>query len=615
MSEWNPDELDLFPAPQSTTASAAEAPAGFAAPVSVVHDSSLNRQGYRITAVNGSIELCHADGAGLGYGLDTVRQLRETGALDRSALRIDDWPDFATRGYMLDISRGRVPTRSSLRRLVGVLSTARYNQLELYTEHTFAYAGHAEVWESSSPITPDDVRWLDALCEASGIARVANQNCLGHMERWLAHPRYLDRAESAEGVNLVSEVLPPTTLAPTPENVAFVSGLLEELVPLFRHRRINIGCDEPWELGQGASRERAETDGLGRVYTDYVGAVMAPWIKRGYQVEYWADVAGHHPEALDSMPAGSIPIVWMYNSPTMMQNLVAQDDRQEEAGHAAHGIVIRDLTEGFRDRGRAFIDAGIPFWVAPGTNAWRSVTGRLDEAMLNLVDAAEVGLENGGDGYLVTSWGNQGHWDPPIVSVPPIIAGGAFSWALATNRSIDLPGVLSRRVFDDASGVLARVLCDVGRIPELLETPVLNTSPLWVLLQSGGRLPAKHTPPPAAVRRVRELLIESTMRLGLAQPACASGDIEVADLQFVIVTALLAVDLIAAGLGAETNPTPIEARAGLDRLEQILAQHAQRWTATSRYGGLVASLAELEPLRARLQRIASGITDKTDKKD
>lgn len=605
MSQTGAHDLDVFPVPQSTAVLADGAPAGSDAPVSVVQDPSLTRQGYRITAADGSIELRHADVPGLIYGLDTLRQLQAAGTLDRSGICVDDWPDFTTRGYMLDISRDRVPTRASLRRLVELLAIARYNQLELYTEHTFAYSDHAEVWESASPITPDDARWLDALCEAAGIALVANQNCLGHMERWLAHPRYLDRAESPEGINLVSELLPPTTLAPTEENVAFVSGLLEELVPLFRHRRINIGCDEPWELGRGASRKRAEAEGLGVVYTDYVGAVMAPWITRGYQVEYWADVAGNHPEALDSMPAGAIPVVWMYNSPSIMQRLVAQNDPEEEAGHAAHGIAIRDLTEGFRDRGRAFIDAGIPFWVAPGTNAWRSITGRLDEAILNLIDAAEVGMENGGDGYLVTSWGNQGYWDPPVVSLPPILAGGAFSWSLESNRAIDLADVLSRRLFDDAGGVFARVLCDIGRIPELLETPILNTSPLWVVLQSGGRLPEKHTPPPAALRQVRELLREATTRLNTAEPACAGADADVADLQFVIDTALLAVDLIPMGLGEDTDPTPAQARSALDRLEQILARHTQRWLATSRYGGLTASLAELEPLRARLQRIAS----------
>ena len=90
---------------------------------------------------------------------------------------------------MLDVSRDRVPTRETLERIVGMLALARINQLQLYTEHTFAYRDHEIVWRDASPITPDDVRWLDALCVEHGIELVANQNCFGHMNRWLMHPR------------------------------------------------------------------------------------------------------------------------------------------------------------------------------------------------------------------------------------------------------------------------------------------------------------------------------------------------------------------------------------------------------------------------------------------
>ena len=51
------------------------------------------------------------------------------------------------------------------------LAASRMNQLELYTEHTFAYTGHAAVWAGASPLTADDMRWLDALCAAHGAAR------------------------------------------------------------------------------------------------------------------------------------------------------------------------------------------------------------------------------------------------------------------------------------------------------------------------------------------------------------------------------------------------------------------------------------------------------------
>ena len=58
---------------------------------------------------------------------------------------------FEHRAYMLDISRDRVPTMETLKLIVDILARYRYNQLQLYTEHTFQYEGHEDVWEDSSP--------------------------------------------------------------------------------------------------------------------------------------------------------------------------------------------------------------------------------------------------------------------------------------------------------------------------------------------------------------------------------------------------------------------------------------------------------------------------------
>ena len=97
---------------------------------------------------------------------------------------------FDVRGYMLDISRDRVPTVRTLRLIVDILARFRYNQFQLYTEHTFAYAGHEAVWEESDPLTAPEVAKLQAYCEMQGVELVPNQNTFGHMERWLTHPRY-----------------------------------------------------------------------------------------------------------------------------------------------------------------------------------------------------------------------------------------------------------------------------------------------------------------------------------------------------------------------------------------------------------------------------------------
>ena len=88
---------------------------------------------------------------------------------------------FETRGYMLDISRDKVPTMSTFRQIVDLLKVCNYNQFQLYTEHTFAYSAHKAVWEKASPLTPEEIRELDLYCVMHGIELVPNQNCFGHM--------------------------------------------------------------------------------------------------------------------------------------------------------------------------------------------------------------------------------------------------------------------------------------------------------------------------------------------------------------------------------------------------------------------------------------------------
>ena len=63
-------------------------------------------------------------------------------------LRIRDWPDFPRRGVMLDVSRGRVPKLETLLDLAEHLADFKINELQLYTEHTFAYRRYKSVWQS-----------------------------------------------------------------------------------------------------------------------------------------------------------------------------------------------------------------------------------------------------------------------------------------------------------------------------------------------------------------------------------------------------------------------------------------------------------------------------------
>ena len=172
---------------------------------------------------------------------------------------------FEVRGYMLDVSRDKVPTMSTLRQIVDILCSFGYNQFQLYTEHTFRYSKHEAVWRNASPVTPAEIRELDAYCAMKGMELVPNQNSFGHMERWLVHPEYNHLAAMPKG----GAITPwgtikkyPTTLDPSnPGCVEFLAGLYDELLPNFSSRLFNIGCDQRQAQDAGPCGQIRKLDG------------------------------------------------------------------------------------------------------------------------------------------------------------------------------------------------------------------------------------------------------------------------------------------------------------------------------------------------------------------
>ncbi len=207
-------------------------------------------QGYELEIGPDEVGLAAADEAGFFYGEATLAQLAtlHDGALPAGVVR--DWPDLPVRGVMLDISRDKVPTTARLHGLIDRLASLKINQLQLYSEHTFAYRNHQEVHAAASPLDAAEILELDAYCRERHIELVPNQNCLGHMNRWLAHARYRPLAIAPDGfTDPYGITRPPMTIEPTdPRSLELIRELLAELLPLFSSRRVHVGLDEAWEL-------------------------------------------------------------------------------------------------------------------------------------------------------------------------------------------------------------------------------------------------------------------------------------------------------------------------------------------------------------------------------
>jgi hypothetical protein len=576
----------LLPAPRRLARRPGFGPALGTEPA-IALDPRLPAEGFALSLDATGIRLRHADARALRYARQLLAQIQSQSGERLPALAIEDWPDFPVRGYMLDVSRDRVPTRATLALLVERMSLLRLNHLELYTEHTFAYRDHEAVWREASPITPDDVRWLDSLCRERGIELCANQNCFGHFGRWLAHADYRARAETPEGfVTRAGLRLPPSVLAPTEDNARFALVLCRELLACHSSRRIHIGCDETFELGRGASRAEAERRGVAAVYAEHLTRLLTGLHADGCEVLFWGDMLRSHPELVRELPREqAIALAWHYEAPmdpgALPESLVAL---VSQFGYS------RELLRGFEAHVAAFSESGFPFWVCPGTSSWNSLIGRLPNALANLRDAAEVGLARGARGYLITDWGDTGHMQPPSVSLPPLVYGASVAWCLASNRDAPLAAWLDRHVFDDAEQRLGSALVRMGSLYAGPGKTAFNGSPLFTELVPGGLLGSFGAASAAGVAQTLEALAGCEAELGRARPRCADA-------------AIIASELVAALRLARHGAWRIARTAGFERpsdaelrrdLTESIALQRDAWLARSRPGGLRDSLARLE---------------------
>lgn len=531
-------------------------------------------QSYRLTVSPSGVRAEAQDRAGLFYAAVTLSQLvrrargsaggETAGALDLPACEIDDAPDFPVRGVMLDISRDKVPTLETLLRLAEGLSDLKINQLQLYTEHAFAYRGHEEVWRDASPLTPEDIRALDSFCRARCVELVPNQNSFGHLERWLTRPRYNPLAELPQG----GAPLPwggvhekPTSLCPTdPRCVDFLSGLYDDLLPNFTSRLFNVGCDETFDLrGGGRSRAQVERLGEGRVYLDFLKRIHGLVAARGRTMAFWGDIIIRHPELIPELPKDALALEWGY-----------------EADHP------------FDAHGAQFAASGVPFYVCPGTSSWNSLAGRTRNMRENLRLAAENGLRHGACGYLITDWGDGGHWQPLAVSVAGFVYGAGVSWGLEQNRGADLAAAMDAHGGAEGYG---GVLLGLGDAYLLCGALRGNGTELFQILSKPRTRPVSEGVTVKTLLAVLARVDELTSAAPPAETVAASEVLHAA----MMVRAACHRGLALLDGGIDRSDT----RGRLaEEMDALMASHATVWRMRNREGGLCDSLARMEQVRA-----------------
>lgn len=432
-------------------------------------DKDLKKEKYKITVNKDGISVKYGTVEGAYRAFSTLKQIISTSENNEVPyLELTDYPAIDNRGYMLDISRGKTPTLEYLKKLVDILSDLKYNQLQLYMDtFVYEYKNFPEYWKDTEPITNQEIRKLDAYCKARFIKLVPNQNSFGHMIAWTEKPELSHLAITKDGK-------PSQTLNPLlDETMEFIDKVYDGYFDAFSADMVNIGMDEPFELGLSETKEACEKYGVGKVYTDYLNKVCKLITEKYNKIPmFWDDIVFKHDDQLDNIPKNAIVMEWGYE------------------------------TEQHFDRNcRRLQERNLRFYVCPGTSMWGSFTGRTNNAIVNIITSAETGNYYGAEGFLLTEWGDGGHPQFAYTSYFPLVFGGAASWnclshdtEIGYNQRADLifdcKQYLDKYIYKTTSEVsLADIVCRLGNFYLLEDCLQFNGTQLMNCL----RMPEKIT--------------------------------------------------------------------------------------------------------------------------
>ena len=526
----------------------------------------LNSQGYCLKIFSDKINIFAHDKQGVFYAKMTLRQIiRQCPSGRIPNLTITDYPDFLNRGVMLDISRDKVPKMQTLYNLIDQLSELKINQFQLYTEHTFAYKTHKIVWEKASPMTASQIQELDTFCQKRFIDLVPNQNSFGHFERWLKHPEYKKLGE----VPVASVSLNPEN----PDSIKLIEELYEELLPNFSSKQFNVGCDETRQLGEDGSSNAVAKIGKGKVYLNFLKKINKLVEKNGRTMQFWGDIVSKYPELISELPVKAIALVWGYR-----------------------------ITAPYAERTKKYAEAGIPFYVCPGTAAWNSLIGRTDNMLSNVYIAAKYGLKNGAKGLMMCEWGDHGHWQHLPFAYPGFAYAAAVSWNFDKNQNIDLAQALDSHIFLDNTKTIGKIICKLGETYNFSGKTNFLPTVIRFLYWPNDDIDSEYMKT-VSVRNLQNSIkeIDSLIdELDNSKMDCEDADLIIEELKNNAALAKHSYNLGIAKLETQSSKIadiPIDRRKILTKeLEKIIPKYRKLWLKRNRTGGLKDSSGYFDSL-------------------
>jgi hexosaminidase len=356
-------------------------------------DETLKPTQYKLTVNANGVSILGQSVAAVAYGITTLGQVVDQSPAGKLAqVKINDWPEIPDRGVYYDLARCRVPTLDELKKMADNLAAYKINQLQLYIEHTFAFRRHPVIGKGASPLSAEDIMELDAYCAERHIELLPSLSTFGHMATVLKNPEYHHLANSGaeNGYYSITPGLPAAD--------KFLRELLDEFLPCFRSNRVNVCCDEVYDVGENKSKALGDKTGKGPLYLNHILMLRDVAAEHGKTILIWGDIIRTFPELIPQIPKDVTLLDWGYT------------------GRLDY------------DRLKDFTDTGLPAYGCPSVNGYFTLFPRIHDSLHNIVGWARSVKKHGGIGLLNTDWGDGGHYNFHQSAYVGYLAGAEFGW-------------------------------------------------------------------------------------------------------------------------------------------------------------------------------------------
>lgn len=384
-------------------------------------------EGYELY-INENDILINADGtAGAFYAIQTLRQIFTH--KDIPCLYIKDEPDFKYRGFYHDVTRGKIPTVDTLKKLIDLMAYYKLNSLQIYVEHVFEFKECEELIKSTGYLTADEIKELDAYCKANFIEFIPSLSTFGHMFEILEQEQYKHLrvlCDYQKDCNFWLDRMNHHTINPlSSESIELVKSLIDQYSPLFESDVFNICCDETFDLKNFAKGGQGESE----LYISFVKKIIEHVISKGKRpmmwadAKLWTDIFANHPELIDLLPEDTLFLNWGYLPNPSEENIIK-----------------------FSKLNKMFI-------VCPGTTSWFRFCENVDVEEQNISLMADYGYKHGAIGVLNTNWGD---WANPCsieLAMYGMVLGAAKSWTINTAINEEFYGNVNHLLYGNSHGM------------------------------------------------------------------------------------------------------------------------------------------------------------------